>query len=198
MAKRVTAKVKEQTARFAALMAAGLTQYEIIKTMGLVKNEFEALRARFYKTLELEHEGKPTVRIYLDYVNRQGRLIRDLEDLKDRMRGRPVVDGEGKKVSKSESWASGAGAQAFVGAVKVQAQIFDKMIDVGQSLDLIRKAPKRIEYVGGKPVSEMSTEEVENQILKEVHEVKGLVDRRQSTQAHKVLAYYPVPAADEA
>ena len=82
--------------------------------------------------------------------------------------------------------------------MKVQAQIFDKMIDVGQSLDLIRKAPKRIEYVGGKPVSEMSTEEVESQILKEVQEGKAIVDKKQSTEASKVLAYYPTPAVDEA
>lgn len=188
------AKKRVQLAEFAVCMAAGLDQYQICEEMGLHTNEYESLRSRFYRELELEHSGKPTSKLYLDYVNRQGKLIRDLEDLKKRMRG-DEVETEGKKQSKSETWASGAGAQAFVGAVRVQADIYDRMISTGQSLELIKKAPKRIEYIGGKHVANLTTSEIEEEIQKELKEAQSLVSKKKSKQAAKVLAFYP--KADE-
>lgn len=185
-----TKKKTETLARFAALMGLGMSREQICLEMGLHTNEYEATRERFYKELELEHTGKSTLRTFVDYTNRQSKLIRDLEDLKDRLRG--------KEDKKAENWGSGAGANAFVGAVRVQADIYDRMVSTGQSLELVKKAPKRIEYIGGKAIGEMKTEELEAKIQEELERSQALVDPKESKESGKVIVFYPKMDEDEA
>jgi len=181
MREKTIAKKREKLAEFAAMMALGLTEDQIILEMGLNPSEFEALMERFYKEQEIRQVAKTALQTYLDYTNRQTQLIRDLEGLKLKLREKD----KGK-------WGTGSGANAYVGAVKAQSEIYDKLISTGQTLDLIKAAPKRIEQIGGQSVRDMDPEELREAIRLEMKLAQKMVDKKRSRHAgKKVVALYP-------
>lgn len=183
-----TAGKKEKMARFAALMALGFDENQIAIEMDLHPKELDAMIVRFYRELEVRHGEKSSLRLYLDYVNRQSQLVRDLEGVKNKLRG--------DDAAQSGKWETGAGATAFVGAVKAQADIFDRIIQTGQSLEVIKAAPKRIEHVGGRAVKELNARELKEAIQDELDSMKRLVNPKKSRHASKVIAIYPKQDSD--
>lgn len=187
---------REKLAEFAALMAMGFDENQIILEMGLHHIEFEALLERFYREQEVRVAAKTSMRTYLDYANRQNQLIRDLEGLKNQLRGKEDEADDKRK------WATGAGAGAYVGAVRAQSEIFDKVISTGQSLEIIKVAAKRIEHVGGRSVKDMNPEELRIAIQNELTAMQRMVNPKKSKHARKPVVLHshpePAPASEDA
>ncbi len=179
--KRVKRRVKPaaetrlELARFIKLLNKGQTREEIIETMGLNTNQFEALFGRYYNESEEEQQNKTPLRIFAEMVGRKQQLIRDLEDLKDFLKNKEYKN-----------------AQGFVAAVKTQSDMMNELVKLGQDLGLIIKTPEQLLLIGDRDVREMDHEELEQGIFKEMSDIRGMVAKRgtnMNKNAGKVLTF---------
>ena len=148
-------------AQFILLLNKGKTREEIIELMGLNTNQFEALFNKYYEEAEADQQSKTPLRIFAEVVGRKQQLIRDLEDLKDALKGM--------------KWKN---AQAYVAAVKTQSDMIDSLVKLGQDLGLIIKTPEQLLLVGGKDAREMDADELEHTIMQEMEQIRGMVAKR--------------------
>jgi hypothetical protein len=98
---------------------------------------------------------------FVDYVLRQEGCIRDLNDLI------PTLQ-QGEKTM-----------AAAVTAIKVKSDIFERVIKMGQDLDIVAKAPKRLEHmvVDGIDVSSMTDANLRETVLKTLSRFQKLASK---------------------
>lgn len=166
---------------FLDLLARGFTKEEIVQQLGLETNQFEALLARIYADTEDEHSSKTPLRIFAEYVIKKNAIIRDLEALKDELRGK------NKPADAKKKWYN---AQAFVMACRLQSDIINEQIKTGQDLGVIEKRPEGILLIDGRDPREMDEDELEETIARELIEAKGILDS--GADGGKVLAFKTV------
>lgn len=164
---------------FLDMLARGFTKEEIVQALGLETNQFEALLARIYSETEDEHSSKTPLRIFAEYVIKKNAILRDLEDLKDELRGK------NKPAEEKKKWYNG---QAFVMACRLQSEIIDQQIRTGQDLGVIEKKPEGIVLINGRDPREMDEAELEESIARELAEAGHLL-KDGGAIGGKVLAF---------
>jgi hypothetical protein len=157
MAKRTQKEKQDLLVRFTQQLGLGYNKEEIEVNLGLLPGDYEPLLSRFYEQAESGFKSKNNLRIFLDYSTRQSQLIRDLERLKQALENR--------------NWKNG---QAYVGAVKAQSEILDKLISTGQELGLIQKIAEKFVVVGGMDVRDMDMKQLYAAIEEEINEAQKL------------------------
>ncbi len=172
MAIRTEKEKQTLLVRFTSLLGLGYTKEEIEENLGLTSGDYEPLLSRFYIEAEQGFKSKSNLKIFLDYTTRQAQFVRDLERLKTALETR--------------QWKNG---QAYVGAVKTQSDILDRIIATGQDLGLIQKIAEKFIMVGGVDVRDMDMPAVMAALEKEIESVQKLKRNRGRGKSNKVIAF---------
>jgi len=166
---------RELLTQFARLLAGGADRTEIVEQLDILDSQYEMLLQGTFIALENEISGKSTIRLYAEYVSRQLQLSRDLEDLKAGLRG--------------ARWKNG---QAYVGAVKTQSEIMDKIIKTGQELEIIVKRADKVMLIDGRDPREMDRDELASTLKNEIREARALSSRNdRGRKKGKILTIDP-------
>jgi hypothetical protein len=179
MARKTQKEKQDLLVRFTILLGQGYNKEEIEEALGLLPGAYEPLLSRFYEQAEAGFKGKNNLRIFLDYSTRQVQLVRDLERLKQALEER--------------NWKNG---QAYVGAVKAQSEILDKMISTGQDLGLIQKIAEKFIMVGGTDVRDMDMKQLMGAMEEEINAAQKLKKGRRRGK-NNVITLNPRKKLDE-
>lgn len=149
-------EVREAVAKLLSLTLAGKDEDEIQALMGLTSAQLEQVKKELISREAERLVSRDNEEIYAEYVLNQLTCVRDLLRIQK--------DFKGEK-----------NASALVGAVRARSDIFDKIVDRGQDLGFISKAPERKHITGGVLVAEMSNSELRKAILTELQTVQTMM-----------------------
>jgi len=169
---------REILAQIADLLGRGYSKDEIIEMVGLEAKSFEPFLNRIFSALEGDHSTKSPLRLFAEYTLRKNTIVRDLEALKDELRGK------NKPPDAKKKWYN---AQAFVMACRLQSDILDQQIKTGQELGIIERKPDGLVLINGQDPREMSDIELEDSIRKELMETVAMLEG--TPKRGKVLAF---------
>lgn len=153
-----------------ALLASGASEFEQLDALQLMhvsKRELRGLRNEILSS-EVEELRSATVEeTFLRYKFQMQGCIRDLDVI----------------FKKADSVASPSPGilSAAVAAIKARSQIIEQMIDRGQSLDLIHKAPKRTMVIGGVVIADASLKEVKKLVGVKIAQFENLAQQTMLT-----------------
>lgn len=123
------------------LLLDGNTDKEIIELTGLDADAYKALRQKLLEEKAAELQSKPAEHVYVEYVIWQSQGIVDLTTMIDQFR-------------KTKQY------NAMVGAVRVRAELYDKLIAKGQEFGVFKKTPERKEVVGGFILADLTSDKL--------------------------------------
>jgi len=158
MTKLVTRDEAEALASIWDLMVEGNDDKAIIEKMGVPAETYKLLRQRLLAEKAAELKAKPPEHVYVEYVVWQTQGINDLSKMIAEF-----------KTTKQYN--------ALVGAVRVRAELYDKLIAKGQEFGVFRKTPERKEVVGGFVVADLTNEALRAMITKSLTDMDKLVKR---------------------
>lgn len=168
-------EVRIRLAMLRSLMTVGDNDFGILSKTGWDPEALTVLQKELYRS-ELTRLARPAEEVFVDYVLHQQEGIRDLNKLIERLMSakETVTD---PTTGQDQVIDSVKHATAVVGAVKTKADIWDRMVQRGQDLGLIHRAPKRQEIIAGIAVTQISTRELKGEVGKAMAAFKGLLDR---------------------
>jgi len=105
-----------------------------------------------------EEVRKPAGEIYVRYKMQQERNIKDLDEL--------VRNLDEKKQY-----------NAVIGAIRLRADIEDRILKTGQELGVISKAPKQVNIFGGIALADLTTDDLRGKIVAEMTGLQGLMEQ---------------------
>ena len=141
-----------------SFLATSLSEVEICNNLEISWADYEILKA---KMIELESKkvmSQPSENVYVEYLMNQEKNVVALTKMIDTF-----------ETSKQHA--------AMVGAVKARADIYDKMIKVGQEFGFVDKVPEKTEVVAGVLIRELQDDDLRTQIAKAVSNLDGLVNK---------------------
>lgn len=140
------------------LLLDGNTDKEIIELTGLEAEAYKALRQKMLEEKAAELQAKPAEHVYVEYIIWQTQGIVDLTKMLDKFR-------ETKQYN------------AMVGAVRVRAELYDKLIAKGQEFGVFKKTPERKEIVGGLVLADLSSDKLRAMVTGALSELDKLMRR---------------------
>lgn len=158
MAKLTKDQLREAVQHIYSAMIEGSADADIAAEMGLSAEEYQTLKTAMFDAKADEVRSRPTEHTYVQYVIDQVRNVKDLTDM--------IGD---FKASKQYN--------AMVGAVKVRAEIYDKIVKFGQEFGLIHKEAKKGELLVGHLIADMTNKQLKAAITAELGALNGLVKK---------------------
>lgn len=134
------------------------TEEEIMKELDLSPINLSTLKKKLADVDGGEITGQAPIEIFLEYILRQKRIIKDLDAIHTRAIGANPVQG-----------------QVAIGACKAKSDILDRIIDRGQSLGVYDKKPAELKLLGDLNLDDMDLGELKDQVHKEMEEIKLIV-----------------------
>lgn len=156
--KMTKVQVQEAIVTIYGHMCEGKLDNEIIADMGLTPEEYKKLRSAMFDAKADEVRSTPTEHVYVDYMIKQARNIKDLTDMIEEF-----------KTTKQYT--------ALVGAVRVRAELYDKLIAKGQEFGLIHKEPDKKQVLAGVMVADLSNKQLKTMIVGELDNLNQLMAR---------------------
>jgi len=150
------AELREAVAKILSLTLSGKDEEEIAGLMSLTPAQFEQVKKEMLSREAERLVSRDNEEIYADYVLQQLSCIRDLIKIQR--------DFTGEK-----------NTSAMVGAIRARSDIVDKIVDRGQDLGFIHKAPDRRHITGGLVIAEMSNTDLRKAILGELQTVQSMM-----------------------
>lgn len=186
-------EVRIRVALLRALMSAGDSDTAILEKTNWDPKALEILRKELYRA-ELIHVDKPTEHIYVDYLIRQQDCIFDLNRLITRlMSATETIEVEDNGKREKIQIPAVKHATAVVGAIKAKADIHDRVLDRGQDLGLLHKAPERKEIIAGIAIAQVSTHDLRGEVASEIGKFQKLVQRYGDAVLADAEVIEPVP-----
>ncbi len=139
-------------------MCEGKLDNEIMASMGLEPEEYKKLRAAMMDAKADEVRNQPTEHVYVEYMIKQAKNIADLTKMID-------------EFTTTKQYT------ALVGAIRIRAELYDKLIAKGQEFGLIHKEPDRKEIVAGVLVADLSNKQLKTAIVGELTNLNQLMSR---------------------
>jgi hypothetical protein len=140
------------------LLLEGNTDKEIIELTGLEADAYKQLRQRLVEEKAAELTAKPAEHVYVEYVIWQSQGIVDLTKMMDQFR-------------KTKQY------NAMVGAVRVRAELYDKLIAKGQEFGVFKKTPERREILGGFVLADLSSDKLRTMVTGALSDLDKLMKR---------------------
>jgi len=131
---------------------------ETAKLLGLNVEICKSLLSQVIEDKALEAKSKPPEHVYIEYVISQTNNIHDLTKM---IEGFDGVKNHG----------------AHVSAIKVRAELLDKLIEKGQEFGVFKKVPERREIVAGMLITEMSRADLQTAITNAVSGLNTLMNK---------------------
>ena len=148
-------EIREGIATLKAHILEGLTLEEAQEVEGWSDLDADYFARKLIETEVAIVKDRPIEEVFVDYVLKQTALVKDLEAVK-------------KNFGKSNQF------NALVGAIKAQSDIHDKIIARGQEFELIHKAPTGMKFIGSIAVADLSVEEVNELMTRELGTLAAL------------------------
>ena len=152
------AEIIEAASTIYGHLSDGLSDKEAMAEMGLSSEEYEQLKAAMFDIKADEIRKRPVEHVYVEYIMQQSQNIKDLTGMIDDAR-------------------ASRQANALVGAVRARAEIYDKLIERGQTFGLIKKEPDRKVIVAGHLIANLNNLELKKLISKELSELNKVMKR---------------------
>jgi hypothetical protein len=143
-------------------LASGLSDIEAAEKMELAAADYNVLKRELYAQERTDLVGKSTEEVYVDYVLRQERCIKDLDEL--------------RKVFQDSNQPN-----ALVGAIRAKSEILDKIIARGQEFGIIEKVPDKKQVVGGFVVAQLDNATLRALITEQLKGLEQVVSRYGNT-----------------
>ncbi len=154
-------------------MIDGATEDEIIKDLGVSAEDFASAKNVLLETKgEQEERMSPRAR-FARYLIEQERNIVDLNDLVNNLN------------SKSQY-------SAIIGAIRMRAEIADKVIATGQTLGLITKEPDKKLLLGGLALADMKEKDLRQGVLDAIGGLGKMLTKYQGDTNIRALAPGPL------
>lgn len=151
-------QMKEAILRLYGLLCDGTDETDVLDEMGLNAEEYEKLKHRMFEVKSAELQSTPPEHFYIQYIIDQTKNIKDLTDIVDQF-----------KDTRQPT--------ALVGAIRVRAEILDKIIAKGQEFGILKKTPNRTEIVAGVAIAELSDGDLKKQILNSIGSLGTLLGK---------------------
>lgn len=138
-------------------MINGSTDAEIMDLLGVDAETYNELRRYMLEAKSESLRTQPREHTFAEYLINQTQNVRDLTGLINNLDAKKQYN-------------------AIVGAIRVRADIYDKIIARGQEFGIIKKEPDRKEVVGGIVVADLSAADLKKAItgeMKSLHDMIG-------------------------
>ncbi len=155
-------ELRRRIAELKVKLAEGKTDLECCEELELNVQEYNTLKREMYAQEKIELIGKSTEEVFVDYIINQKKCIKDLDELIPLFKG-------------------GNQPNAIVGAVKAKSDIFNKIIETGQTFGIIEKIPEKKQIVGGIMVAQLDNNELRRLITEQLHGLQQVVGRYGNT-----------------
>lgn len=149
-------QMREAVVHLYGKMVDGETDKEIMDGMGLDEETFAHVKASMFEAKSEELRARPKEHVYVKYLIDQEQNIRDLTNMLGMF-----------KFTKQYN--------AMVGAVRVRAEILDKVVEKGQSFGLIEKRPDEKTITGGLVVANLSNEDLKKRVLERIESINAMM-----------------------
>ena len=143
-------KKREVLSKLKDLLSQSDSDTEICESLNISYKDFEKLKTEFYYSEGAQLKERSNEEHYLEYILDQNKNIQVLNT---------VIDKEIKRDKLSP---------IIVNAVKVRADLRDKIIAKGQEFGIIAKTPERKEIIGGIIIAQLTDDELREKISKEL------------------------------
>lgn len=136
----------------------GKNDKEIIDDLDITPQEFSIAKKFLLESKGTEEQNLSSKERFASYLIAQQQNICDLNDLITNLNSKTQYN-------------------ALVGAIRLRADIQDKIIQTGQTLGIIDKEPEKKILIGGKSVSEIADKELKKGVVKAVAGLNKLMQR---------------------
>lgn len=164
---------KKLLARIQAAVAAGEEEADVIEELGLTREQYDVVRQDYYRQHEVGLQSKlRPEHAFIDWLVYHRALIRELNDF---IKAQQVAVASGSQAEGQPQTVRlvDMDPKAHLGAIKLKSEIYEKMIDRGQNLGLIKKATDT--KLVGVVVSELDDKAFMELIVKEISEFERVM-----------------------
>lgn len=168
---------RKQKIELAAAIYAGLvegqTEEEIVDDLGITLQDYAAAKKFLLISKGDEEERLSAKERFARYVIEQERNVVDLTDLVNNL-------------DKQKQYS------ACVGAIRMRAEIADKIISTGQTLGIIAKEPERRLLLGGISVTEMKDTDLRKGVVAAISGLGKMIEKYGSASNMRELTPGPL------
>lgn len=147
-------RVAKNTLRVYLIEGKGDEQARI--ELGLSVTDFYSLKKRLFEEEVAKLQKTTPEEWFVDYIIKQGSNIQALTDMLD-------------------DWKESKQQSAMVGAVRARSDIYDKIIERGQSFGIIAKQPEEKRIIAGIAVANLTNAQLQKTILREIAQLNRLM-----------------------
>lgn len=149
-------EIRDLLAKLAICLAENMTVEETCDHLDIRFQDYHMYveRLRAVETADMLNMNE--MERYVEYCRSQTKIIRDMENIK-------------VEFKRSKQY------NALVGASRLQSDIYDKMIKIGQELGIILKTPESVNIIGGLDVRSLSDVQIRNEIRDELETSRELL-----------------------
>lgn len=169
------------TARIFERLAAGHTDADVRRELNLDPENYKFLRRLMLEKKAAELRDKPQDHAYIEYVLEQRGNIRALENVVKELRGSNQHN-------------------AMIGALRLKADLVDRILDRSQEFGLVKKAPDRKVITAGIMVQDLSNDDLIKAIDDQMETFRTLVGSYGEGKSFLALPARPThygPRADD-
>lgn len=168
------AYIRAQAIQFTALFASGFDRSQIIDLMSLGPVEYGKLFEIMMSLYQEQIEAASPEQSYAHYVIRQTALMRELQQVKGFA---SKEDGSGLSDSKN--------AQVFLGAVKAQSDLADKIIRTGLELGILKRSTKGPGTIDGYDPRDLDARELGKIVEEQIAEAQRIAEKKKRGKRQK-------------
>lgn len=154
---KISAKEYDQAAEYLwYLLLEGYDDEQARAEIDIDLDDYKKLKLHALDKRSAEIKATPIEHVYAQYLIDQNRNLRDLDDMIGQF-----------KTSKQYN--------AMVGAVRLRADLTDRILSVGQECGVIHKAPTKKQIVHGFVIGELSNSQLQDVIHKELSDMNAMM-----------------------
>ncbi len=155
----------------------GSTDAEIIEELGVTAQHYAMAKQFLLVSKGDEEEQLSSKERFARYVIEQERNVTDLNDLVNNLNSKTQYS-------------------VIIGAIRMRAEIADRVISTGQTLGVITKAPERRVLVGGISISEMGDTDLRRGVLDAIGGLSKMIAKYGTGANVRALAPGPLHHGD--
>jgi hypothetical protein len=140
------------------LLLSGKTDEEATDELGVDPDDYNRIKLRAFDLKAQELRRAPVEHVYAQYILDQTRNIKELTNMLGEFR-------------------SSRQHNAFVGGIRLRADLYDRILTKGQECGLIHKSPEQRQIVAGVVVADLSNKQIQAMIKKELEVATTMMEK---------------------
>lgn len=140
------------------LLISGKGDEEAQDELGVDTATYNKIKRHMLDAKAVEIHNRPTEHVYVQYILDQSQNLRELTKM--------IADSKSAK-----------NYNALVGAVRLRADIHDRILTKGQEVGLIEREPERKEIIAGVIVADLSNRQLQGVLRNELDEINTMMGK---------------------